>query len=662
MAKSSSDLPLYLFHEGTNFHAQDFLGAHPVRRGRGFATVFRVWCPRARSVSVVGDFNAWDRTKNPMKRKNDGEVWECVTPGRKRFDLYKYSIETADGRILLKADPFAFHAQRPPETASAYEPLEGYEWGDAEWMARRRTENPHARPVNIYEVHLGSWRRYPDGNYFDYEKLGAELSAYAARMGYTHIELLPVMEHPYDGSWGYQITGFFAPTSRYGTAQDFMKFVDICHRTGIGVILDWVGGHFPKDAHGLFEFDGAPLFEYADPRKGEQNQWGTRVFDFGRPEVRSFLISNALFWAERYHIDGLRMDAVASMLYLDFGRRPGDWTPNREGGRENLEAVELIRALNTAVHKSCPDVMLIAEESTSWPMVTGPAAVGGLGFDFKWNMGWMNDSLFYTSLDPVYRAYNHDKLTFGMFYAYSERFILPVSHDEVVHGKRSLIGRMPGDYWKQFAGARAFLGYMTGHPGKKLNFMGNELAQFIEWDYRKELDWLLLGYESHRRFQDYVRDLNRLYLETPALWEIDDGWEGFEWLVLDDNTQNILCFLRRGEKGDGVVCLLNFAPVLREGYRIGLARAGTLTELFNSDSTQYGGTGAGNPEPVTAEDIPMHGKDWSVSVTVPPLSAVFFAVRWEEDQPAVKAALKTAEQKAKTRNQGRIRGREEDGI
>ncbi|MCI6025851.1 MAG: 1,4-alpha-glucan branching protein GlgB [Oscillospiraceae bacterium] len=623
MNPKSIELPAYLFHQGTNYRSQEFLGAHPIRRGRGYATVFRVWAPNAAAVSVVGDFNAWDRTAAPMTKITEQGIWECVIRKRKRFDSYKYAVETRDGRVLMKADPYGFHTECPPQTASKYYPLGRYEWQDAEWMTARTKRHHLTEPLNIYEVHAGSWRTYPDGTPFGYRKLADELSDYAAGMGYTHIELLPVSEYPFEGSWGYQATGYFAPTARYGEPDDFKYFVDRCHQRGIGVILDWVGGHFPRDAQGLFEFDGQPLYEYQDMRKGDQPQWGTRVFDFGRNEVQCFLVSNALFWIEEYHIDGIRVDAVASMLYLDYGREEGQWARNEQGGRENLEAVAFLKKLNSEILTRHPDAMMIAEESSAWPMVTKPPYIGGLGFTFKWNMGWMNDSLAYIALDPVYRSYHHDKLTFGMFYAFSENFILPISHDEVVHGKRSLVNKMPGDYWQKFAGFRAFLGYMMAHPGKKLNFMGSEFAQFIEWDYKKELDWLLLDYPAHRQAQEYVRCLNHVYRSTRPLYEVENSWEGFRWLVVDDSAQNVIAFARFDERGRALVAVINFSPVVREHYRIGVPQEGGYEEILNSDSAEFGGSGVMNPGPLAAELVEMHGCPQSLEITVPPLAAVY---------------------------------------
>lgn len=626
MSHQSIRLPAYLFHQGTNYRAQELLGAHPVRRGRGWATVLRVWAPHAKSVSVVGDFNGWDPAANPMARVTEQGIWQTVVKRLPRFDVYKYSIETSSGEVLLKADPYGFHTEHPPATASKYYPLDRYQWGDGQWMAERRLKAHLGEPLNIYELHAGSWRTHPDGNPLGYRGLADELVEYVLSMGYTHIELLPICEHPFDGSWGYQATGYFAPTARYGEPDDLKYLIDRCHQNKIGVILDWVGGHFPNDAHGLYRFDGQPLYEYQDPDKGRQPQWGTSVFDFGRNEVQCFLVSSALFWVEQYHIDGLRVDAVASMLYLDYGRGEGQWQPNESGGRENLEAVAFLRKLNTEVLTRHPGVLMIAEESSAWPLVTRPPYVGGLGFSMKWNMGWMNDSLFYTSLDPLYRSYNHDKLTFGMMYAFSENFILPISHDEVVHGKGSLIGRMPGDYWKKFSGVRAFLGYMMAHPGKKLNFMGTEFAQFIEWDHTKQLDWLLLDYPLHRMMQQYVRRLNHIYRSTRPLYEIDDSWEGFKWLVADDSQHNILAFARFDERGRAVVAVFNFSPVAREGYRIGMPQAGSYIELLNSDAQEFGGSGVVNPAPIRADGPPIQGCEQSAELIIPPLSALYLVL------------------------------------
>jgi 1,4-alpha-glucan branching enzyme len=571
----------------------------------------------------VGEFNGWDRKKAPMKRLRSSDVWEAFVPGVQEFAVYKYSVEGAGGHITLKSDPYALHFETPPATASKVIDIAGYRWGDKRWIEGRGAKNPYHAPMNIYEVHLGSWRKYADGNTFDYEKTADELIPYLKDMGYTHVELMPITEYPFGGSWGYQVTGYFAPTSRYGAPQRFMDFVNKFHKAGLGVILDWVPAHFPRDEHGLFEFDGSPCYEYADPLKADHKGWGTRVFDYSRPEVRAFLISSAMFWFEMYQIDGIRLDAVASRLYLDYDRPSGEWRPNLHGGRENLEAVEFLQQLNAAVLTAFPNVLMIAEESTAWPLVTKPPYMGGLGFNFKWNMGWMNDMLQYHCLDPIYRSYNHDKLTFSMFYAFSENYVLPISHDEVVHGKGSLWTKAPGGRREKFAGMRVFLGFMMSHPGKKLLFMGTELAQVIEWDYQRELDWLLLQYEEHRQMQDFVRDLNHFYLKHPALWQIEDSWDGFKWVVADDNTQNIIVFRRMDEKENEIVVICNFANAPRENYRFGVAKAKAYREIFTSEDTRYGGSGPANPVPVPVEDIPSHGLQHSIAVAIPPLSCMW---------------------------------------
>ncbi len=626
-ASEEKALPLRRFCEGTNCRAYRYLGVRRAVRGGKVCMACRVWAPHAAGAAVVGDFNGWNPEKNRMEPAGGG-VWECFLPFElKQFAAYKFCIETAGGRRLFKSDPYAYHYEAGEGHASKYYDLSGYGWKDAAWRRRRAQKPGGGRPVNIYEVHLGSWRRYPDGNVFSYDKLAEELVPYVKDMGYTHIELMPVTEYPYDGSWGYQVTGYFAPTSRYGEPKQFMDFVEKCHEAGIGVIMDWVPAHFPKDEYGLAAFDGQPCYEYADPRKGEHREWGTLVFDYSKNEVVSFLISSAVFWLENYHIDGIRVDAVASMLYLDYGRNAGEWVPNENGGRENLEAVAFLRSLNRTVFSLFPDAMMIAEESTAWPMVSRPAEDGGLGFNYKWNMGWMNDMLRYVSLDPSQRRYHHDSLTFSFFYAFSENFILPVSHDEVVHGKRSLMNKMPGTYEEKFAGVRAFLCYMTAHPGKKLVFMGTEFGQFIEWDYAKELDWLLLGYEQHRRQQKFFRDLNRFYLRTPALWEIDFSWEGFAWISNDDYTQSVIAFRRIAKSGAEVIAVCNFLPVRRDGYRIGVPAAGIYEEIFSSDAAEYGGSGLTNGSAIRSSEPAMHGCAQSVSLTLPPLSVLFLRCR-----------------------------------
>ena len=615
----SKEMPVYLFHQGTNAHAWELLGAHRQLNGK---TNFCTWAPHAAAISVVGDFNGWDAAANPMTRLNEQGLWGATVELTHDYDCYKYQITTANGRTLYKADPFAFHTQTPPENASKICRLAGYRWHDAEWMTERAAQDARSLPVNIYELHIGSWRRNADGNYYSYLQLAEELPTYLTEMGYTHVELLPPTEHPYDGSWGYQVTGYYAPSSRYGTPHDFMALVDALHEAGIGVIMDWVPAHFPKDEFGLYEYDGACCYEYSDPAKWEHKDWGTRVFDFGRTEVQSFLTSSANFWAHTYHIDGIRVDAVASMLYLDYGRQEGEWRPNINGGRENLEAVAFLRKLNSTVLSEHPGFLMIAEESTAWPLVTRPPEIGGLGFNFKWNMGWMNDTLFYTSLDPYFRSYNHDKLTFSMMYAFSENFVLPISHDEVVHGKGSLLNKMPGDYNQKFAGLRTFMGYMMTHPGKKLLFMGCEFGQFIEWDYHKQLDWMLLDYESHRKTKDYIRALNHYYLAHPALWQVEDNWDGFRWLNADDNTRSVITYYRADEKGKKSLVLCNFAASRWEDYRMGVPKAGTYRVALCSEEGQYGGAGFDRETLYRSEEQPLGQWAHSITLDVPPLSCM----------------------------------------
>ena len=615
----SKEMPVYLFHQGTNAHAWELLGAHRQLNGK---TNFCTWAPHAAAISVVGDFNGWDAAANPMTRLNEQGLWGATVELTHDYDCYKYQITTANGRTLYKADPFAFHTQTPPENASKIYRLAGYRWHDAEWMTERAAQDARSLPVNIYELHIGSWRRNADGNYYSYLQLAEELPTYLTEMGYTHVELLPPTEHPYDGSWGYQVTGYYAPSSRYGTPHDFMALVDALHEAGIGVIMDWVPAHFPKDEFGLYEYDGACCYEYSDPDKWEHKDWGTRVFDFGRTEVQSFLTSSANFWAHTYHIDGIRVDAVASMLYLDYGRQEGEWRPNINGGRENLEAVAFLRKLNSAVLSEHPGFLMIAEESTAWPLVTRPPEIGGLGFNFKWNMGWMNDTLFYTSLDPYFRSYNHDKLTFSMMYAFSENFVLPISHDEVVHGKGSLLNKMPGDYNQKFTGLRTFMGYMMTHPGKKLLFMGCEFGQFIEWDYHKQLDWMLLDYESHRKTKDYIRALNHYYLAHPALWQVEDNWDGFRWLNADDNTRSVITYYRADEKGKKSLVLCNFAASRWEDYRMGVPEAGTYRVALCSEEEQYGGAGFDRETLYRSEEQPLGQWAHSITLDVPPLSCM----------------------------------------
>ena len=639
-----AELPIYLFKQGNNFEAYRFFGAHMERQGDREGVVFRTWAPHAKAVCIVGDFNSWVPGSHPMQQLEDTGIWEAFIPGIQEYDVYKYCITTPGDELLFKADPYAFHAETRPSNGSKVYNLDGYQWQDGEWEARQKKADPLNGPMNIYELHAGSWKVKENGDPYNYSELADQLIPYLQYMGYTHVELLPVTEHPFDGSWGYQVTGYFAPTSRYGTPKDFMNFVDKCHQAGIGVIMDWVPAHFPKDAFGLYMYDGAPCYEDPNPRRGEHKEWGTMVFNYGMPEVESFLVSSALFWIEQYHIDGLRVDAVAAMLYLDYNRRDGEWEANIHGGKENLEAIAFLRKLNSTVLGRHPHKLMIAEESTAWPMVSKPAEDGGLGFNFKWNMGWMNDMLSYMSIDPLFRAGNHNKVTFSFFYAFSENFVLPISHDEVVHGKGSLINKMPGEYKDKFANLRTFYGYMMAHPGKKLLFMGQEFAQFSEWNEAKGLDWMLLEYDSHRQMEAYVRDLNHFYTEHPELWEVDYSWEGFQWIVPDDNQQSVIAFLRRDAKGKMIMVVCNFNPIERVDYQMGVPNPGTYKELLNSDDVKYGGGGVHNPAKRTRKK-PLHGFDQSIQLTLPPLSTVYLAVPEAKAQPKKTAAKKTAAKK-----------------
>ncbi len=616
--ENTSDIPVYLFRQGRNCRAYDFFGSHFTEDG----VVFRVWAPRAKEVSVVGSFNDWNENSHPMKKIADG-IWEAQISGVKQYDSYKYSVSGADGVRRMKADPYAFHAETRPDNASKVYELDGFVWSDNDYLQSIYKRDIYSSPVNIYELHAGSWRTYPDGEPYSYRALADELVPYLKELSYTHVELMPVLEHPFDGSWGYQVTGYFAVTSRYGTPHDFMYFVDKLHNAGIGVILDWVPAHFPKDAHGLYEFDGSCCYEYSDPLKREHADWGTRIFDYGKNEVVSFLTSSAAFFFDKYHIDGLRVDAVASMLYLDYGRKGGQWRPNIYGGRENLEAVAFLKYLNESIFRDYPHALMIAEESTAWPLVTKPVSADGLGFNFKWNMGWMNDILRYSSLDGLSRKFNHDLITFSMFYAFSENFVLPISHDEVVHGKKSLIDKMPGSYEEKFKGIKAFLGYMYAHPGKKLLFMGQEFGQFIEWDEKKQLDWFLLDYDTHKGLHEYVKKLNAVYRSNAPFWQIDYSWEGFNWLVSDDNTNSVVAFERIDRSGDKIIAVCNFTPVSREGYRIGIESRGSLTYLLSSDDKCFGGDGISDGKRIYTKKIPMHGKDNSFEITVPGFSCIY---------------------------------------
>jgi 1,4-alpha-glucan branching enzyme len=623
-----TDYDLYLFGEGTHYLKYEKLGAH-VREVDGVRGVhFAVWAPNAKRVSVVGDFNLWDGRVHAMRGRATSGIWEIFVPALNDGEVYKFELLSRTGNLVgLKSDPYGFSGEVRPKNASIVRTIDGYEWKDKTWIDARTTRDWLHSPLSIYELHAGSWRRNTvEGNrWLTYRELADELIPYVKQMGYTHIELLPIMEHPLDLSWGYQTVGYFAVTSRYGAPADFMYFVDRCHQEGIGVLLDWTPAHFPRDAHGLGYFDGTHLYEHADPKKGEQPDWGTFVFNYGRNEVQNFLISNALFWIDKYHLDGLRVDAVASMLYLDYSRKPGEWIPNQFGGRENLEAIAFLKHLNEVLHTRHPGALTIAEESTSWPAVSRPTYVGGLGFDLKWNMGWMNDTLKYFAFDPLYRQYHHNELTFSMIYAFHENFVLPLSHDEVVHGKRTLLEKMPGDNWQKFANLRLLFGYMYAHPGKKLLFMGSELAQRDEFWEEGSVDWSLENSPPHRGVQRLVQDLNHLHTSEPALFEVDFEWSGFEWIDANDATGSILSFIRRAKNPDDfVVVVCNFTPVVHGDYRVGVPTAGYYREVLNSDSAYYEGSDAGNSGGVRAEPIPWHGRPWSIKMKVPPLAAVYF--------------------------------------
>ena len=611
------------FHTTGCADAFRYMGCHFADGG----AVFRVWAPKAESVSVVGDFNFWNEQDLPMQKISDG-VWEAFSVYAQPGGAYKYCVTGQNGRKVYKTDPYGTRCKALPDTSSVLEPPDSFVWHDGAYRARRKKQNALNRPLNIYEVHAGSWKRHADGSAYSWDDLTAELIPYVKDMGYTHIELLPIMEYPYDPSWGYQVTCYYAPTHRYGTPEQLMRFVDECHRQSLGVILDWVPAHFPKDENGLYEFDGACCYELSDPMMNEHPDWTTRIFDYGKPEVRSFLVSNACYWLERFHVDGIRVDAVASMLYLDYNRQV--YKPNRFGGKENLEAIEFLRELNNAAFRVNPAVMMIAEESTAFPLVTKPDYVGGLGFLFKWNMGWMNDMLRYMSLDPLYRKGDHNALTFSMTYAFSENFVLPLSHDEVVHGKCSLIGKMPGNYDDKFANLRVFYAYQMTHPGKKLNFMGNELAQFIEWNYTQGLDWVLLDYDRHRQMQAFVRELNHFYLEHPQLWENDSDWDGFQWIDCDDRDRSIVTFRRISRSGKELVVICNFCPVVRERYRVGLPKAGWYVPVLNTDEARFGGYGF-MARPQKAEKEPYQKLPYSAEFYLPPMSVTYY--RFQRAKP-----------------------------
>ncbi|MBI1257158.1 MAG: 1,4-alpha-glucan branching protein GlgB [Chloroflexi bacterium] len=620
-----TDQDVYLFNEGTHAQLYENLGAHIIERDGQRGVYYATWAPSAKAVSVVGDFNGWNRRSHPLQPRGSSGIWEGFIPGLTTGERYKYFIESQiAGYQVEKADPFALRSEMPPHTASIVESLD-YRWGDTDWMQTRAKRNALDSPMSIYEVHLGSWRRIPEEDRpLSYLELAEQLVAYVVEMGFTHVEFLPVMEHPYSPSWGYQITGYFAPTARFGTPTEFMLLIDKLHQAGIGVILDWVPSHFPTDEHGLGYFDGTHLYEHADPRQGFQPDWHTFTFNYGRYEVRSFLLSNAHFWLDKYHVDALRVDAVASMLYLDYSRKPGEWIPNEHGGNENLEAVYFLRKLNEMVFQHFPDVQTIAEESTSWPLVSRPVYLGGLGFGMKWDMGWMHDTLNYLAYDPIHRSYHQNELTFRGLYAGSENFVMPLSHDEVVHGKGSLVGKMPGDDWQKFANARLLLAWMYGQPGKKLLFMGGELGQWREWNFNTSLDWNLLTAANHSGMQRWVKDLNRFYRQYPALYEDDTQPDGFEWIDCTDSNHSVLIFMRRTHSSDEVViAAFNFTPVPHSNYRVGVPGPGVWNEALNSDSTTYWGSNMGNYGTLEAEAKPSHGRPYSVVMTLPPLAAVF---------------------------------------
>ncbi|UCG23750.1 MAG: 1,4-alpha-glucan branching protein GlgB [Chloroflexota bacterium] len=623
-SQTISEYDEYLLAEGTHRRLYDALGAHlhEVSGVRGVR--FAVWAPNALRVSVVGDFNNWDGRRHVMRHHHGSGVWDIFVPGLLLGVLYKYEIKTRHlDYTVVKSDPVGFYSEVRPDTASIVWDLDNYDWQDQDWL-EERAKDGHSGPMNVYEVHLGSWRRTLQDQWLSYRELAEQLVPYVKEMGYTHVELLPVAEHPYDGSWGYQVTGFFAATSRYGTPDDFMAFIDACHLAGLGVILDWVPAHFPRDQHGLAFFDGTFLYEHADPRQGEHPDWGTLIFNFGRREVRQFLVNNAMFWLDKYHVDALRVDAVASMLYLDFSRQEGQWIPNRYGGRENIEAIDFIREFNDRVHAEFPGVLTIAEESTAWAGVTRSTADGGLGFDLKWNMGWMHDTLQYIENDPIHRSYHHGTLTFSLLYAFSERFLLPFSHDEVVHLKRSMLDKMPGDLWQKFANLRALYAYQAAHPGKKMLFMGGEFGQWREWNEAVSLDWHLLDDNpQHRALQAFVKTLNWLYLSEPALYELDSTWEGFDWLDLHDGQRSILTFVRHDASGSSsLIVAINFTPIPRQQYRLGVPLPGDYEEVLNSDAAEYGGSGVVNPELIRSQDRPWHDQPHSIEFDLPPLAAV----------------------------------------
>ena len=627
-----TDFDLFLHGKGAHYRAYEKLGAHLLEEDGKQGVYFAVWAPNAQHVSVIGSFNNWEAWIHPMKHIGNSGIWELFIPGVKEGDQYKYEIKGPHGFWAQKADPYAFAAEVRPRTASVVCDLSRYQWSDTAWIERRGQTKWHEKPISVYEAHLGSWKRKVEegSRWLTYRELAEQLIPYVKELGYTHIELMPVAEHPFDGSWGYQTGGYYAPTSRFGTPDDFRYFVDRCHQEDIGVILDWVPAHFPKDAHGLGYFDGTHLYEHSDPRQGEHMDWGTLIFNYGRNEVSGFLLSNAVFWAHEYHIDGLRVDAVASMLYLDYSREEGQWIPNKYGGRENLEAIEFIKHFNSMVHAECPGFLTFAEESTAFPQVSHPVDFGGLGFDFKWNMGWMNDTLKYFSKDPIHRKYHQGDLTFSMIYAFTENFILPFSHDEVVHGKASLLDKMPGDFWQKFANQRLLFAYMFAHPGKKLLFMGCEIGQWREWDATTSLDWNLLAYEPHQKLRTLVGKLNNLYTTEAALYDIESSWQGFDWIDFQDAESSVVSFLRKGrDPQEIIVSVLNLTPTPRPGYRIGLPQDGDWKVILNTDAAVYGGSNSGPKEDAVydAHHLPWHGKGWSIQLDLPPLGAIMLKLQ-----------------------------------
>lgn len=638
-----TEFDLHLLGEGRHLYSYEKLGAHVMEIDGVMGVHFAVWAPNAESVSVIGDFNGWDRGSHPMWMHQGSGIWEVFIPGLKEWAVYRYHVRSRHmGYQADKTDPYGFYSERRPKSASVVVNLDNYTWNDQDWMTKRAETDPLKRPMSVYEVHAGSWRRDAEGNWLNYRELAHQLVAYVKEMGYTHIELMPITEHPLDKSWGYQVTGYYAVTSRYGTPEDFMYFVDYCHQNGIGVILDWVPAHFPKDGHALSYFDGTHLYEHADPRKGEHPDWGTYIFNYGRNEVRNFLLSNALFWLKVYHLDGLRVDAVSSMLYLNFSRDDGQWLPNQYGGNENLEAISFMREFNTVIHAEIPGAMTIAEEATSWPMVSRPIYIGGLGFTLKWNMGWMHDTLQYIKFDPIYRRYQHNKLTFSMMYAFTENFVLALSHDEVVHGKGTLIGKIAGDWWQKFATLRVLIGYMMTHPGKKLLFMGQELGQWNEWWEERALDWYLLDLPTHARLKDWVRDVNRLYLAEPSLWQHDFDTEGFLWIDANDAENSVYSYIRfADDRDDFLIVILNFTPVVRHNYRIGVPEPGMYKEVLNSDSMYYGGSNVGNNGGVKSEPQRWHQYDQSINLTLPPLGILI--LRLQADEPVTAPTVAVVE-------------------